>query len=168
MDRKSFCFEIKWKSWWVFLFLSVIFSEPACIFVQAACINVFQTIHSVMAEKYYDVKNTKTTTSTTTTTVLWPFVCDYPGELVPEVTFTNSHLSWSSIFLYQLPPSTTIHSIFPVQFTWLFKVLHNSCPSPLWSASWSVILHFILHTFLHPVIVFFSHHMPIPSQPVLL
>jgi len=29
-------------------------------------------------------------------------------------------------------------------------------------------LHFILHTFLHPIIVFFSQHMPIPSQPVLL
>jgi len=34
---------------------------------------------------------------TTTTTVLWPFVWDYPGEPVPEETFTQSHLSWSSI-----------------------------------------------------------------------
>jgi len=27
------------------------------------------------------------------TTVLWPFVWDYPGEPVPEETFTHSHLS---------------------------------------------------------------------------
>ena len=35
--------------------------------------------------------------TTTTTTVLWPFVWDYPGEPVPEETFTHSHLSRSSI-----------------------------------------------------------------------
>ena len=29
-------------------------------------------------------------------------------------------------------------------------------------------IHLILHTFLHPVTVFFSQHMPIPSQPVLV
>ena len=29
------------------------------------------------------------TTRTTTTTVLWPFVRDYPGEPVPEETFTS-------------------------------------------------------------------------------
>jgi len=39
------------------------------------------------------------------TTVLQPFVWDHPGEPVPEETFTNSHLSWLSIILYQLPPS---------------------------------------------------------------
>jgi len=27
--------------------------------------------------------------TTTTTTVLWPFVWDYPGEPVPEETFTH-------------------------------------------------------------------------------
>jgi len=25
--------------------------------------------------------------------VLWPFVWDYPGEPVPEETFTHSHLT---------------------------------------------------------------------------
>jgi len=50
---------------------------------------------------------------------LWPFVWDYPSEPVPEETFTHSYLSWLSIILYQLPPSTTIHSILPVQFTCL-------------------------------------------------
>ena len=39
--------------------------------------------------------------------------------------------------------------------------------SPLWSTSWSGIHHFILHTFLHPIIAFFSQHMPIASQPVI-
>jgi len=52
----------------------------------------------------------------TTTTILWPFVWDYPGEPVPEETFTHSHLCWSSTILYQLSPSTTIHSILPIQF----------------------------------------------------
>jgi len=39
---------------------------------------------------------------------------------------------------------------------------------PLWSSSWSWTLNFILHTFLYPIIIFFSQHMPIPTQPVLL
>jgi len=49
-----------------------------------------------------------------TTTILRPFVWDYPGEPVPEETFT--HLpSWSSSSnLYQLLPSTTINSILPI------------------------------------------------------
>jgi len=34
--------------------------------------------------------------------------------------------------------------------------------------SWSWTLNFILHTFLHPIIIFFSQHIPIPTQPVLL
>ena len=36
------------------------------------------------------------------------------------------------------------------------------------TTSWSGALHLIFHTFLHPISVFFSQHMPIPSQPVLL
>jgi len=28
------------------------------------------------------------------TTLLWPFDWDYPGETVPEETFTHSNLSW--------------------------------------------------------------------------
>jgi len=34
-------------------------------------------------------------------------------------TFTHSYLSLSSTILYELPPSTTINSILPVQFTFL-------------------------------------------------
>ena len=54
--------------------------------------------------------------------------------------------SWSSSNLYQLLPSTTIHSILPVQ---------------IMSTSWSGALHLIFHTFLHPISVFFSQHTPL-------
>ena len=96
------------------------------------------------------------------------FVRDNPGEMVPEETFTHSHLSWSSIVPYLLHLSNTICGILPVQSTCLKVFFHNLCPSFLWSTSWPGTLHFILHTFLHPIIVFFLQHMPIPSQPVLL
>jgi len=63
----------------------------------------------------------------TTTTVLRPFVRDYPGEPVPEETLTHPP-SWSSSNLYQLLPSTTIHSILPVQITCLAIFSHNLSP----------------------------------------
>jgi len=103
----------------------------------------------------------------TTTIVLRPFVRDYPGKPVPEETLTHPS-SWTPSNLYQLLPSTTIHIILPVQITSLAIFLHNLSPCPLWSTSWSGALHLIFHTFLYPISVFFSHHMPIPSQPVLL
>jgi len=56
--------------------------------------------------------------TTTTITVVWPFVRDYPGEPVPEVTLTHPP-SWSSSNLCQLLPSTSIHSILLVQITCL-------------------------------------------------
>ena len=67
-----------------------------------------------------------------------------------------------------LSPSTTNHSILHIQSTCSTVFFHNFSPSFLWSTSWPGTLHFILHTFLHPIIVFFSQHMPIPSQPVPL
>jgi len=91
-------------------------------------------------------------TTTTTTTVLRPFFRDYPGDPVPEETFTHSHLSWSWTILCHLSPSTVIRGILPVQFTCLTVFLHNLSASPFWSTSWSETLHFILHTFLHPII----------------
>jgi len=50
--------------------------------------------------------STTTTTTTTTTTILWPFVLDYPSELVPEknihplipILIINHSLSASSIY----------------------------------------------------------------------
>jgi len=81
------------------------------------------------------------TTTTTTTTVLWPFVRDYPGKPVTEETFTDSHLSWSSTILHQLPRPTVIHSILPVQFMCLTVFLHHLSPGPLWSTSWSETHH---------------------------
>ena len=70
------------------------------------------------------------TTTTKTTTVLWPFVRDYPGELVPEETLTHPP-SWSSSSLFQLLPSTTIHIILLVQITCLAIFLYNLFPSSL-------------------------------------
>jgi len=56
-----------------------------------------------------------------------PFVGDYPGEPVPKETFTHPP-SWSSSNLYQFLPSTTIHSILPVQTTCLAIFFHNLSP----------------------------------------
>ena len=55
-----------------------------------------------------------------------------------------------------------------VHFTCLTVLSYNLSPGPLWSSSWSWTLNFILHTFLHPIIIFVSQHMPVPTQPVLL
>ena len=96
------------------------------------------------------------------------FDWDNPGEPVPEETFTHSHLSWSSVIPYVLPLSITIHIILPVQFTCLTVFFHNLSPSFLCSTSWPGTIYFIRYTFLHPIIVVFSQHMPIPSQPVFL
>jgi len=64
----------------------------------------------------------------------------------------NTHPpSCSSSNLYQLLPSTTIHSILPVQIMCLSVFLHNLSPRPLWSTSWSGALHLIFNTFLHPI-----------------
>jgi len=68
--------------------------------------------------------------------VLWPFVRNYPGEPAPEETFTHSP-SWSLSNLYQLLPSTTIHSILSVQTACLAIFSHNLSPRPFWSTSWS-------------------------------
>ena len=68
------------------------------------------------------------------------------------------------IQFYQLLPSTTIHSILPVQILCLAIFLHNLSPHPLWSTPWSGALHLIFCTFLHPVSVFFLQHMPILSH----
>jgi len=95
-------------------------------------------------------------------------VQDNPGELVTEETFTHSHLSWSSIIPYLLPPSITIHGILSVQFMCLKVFFHNLSLSFLWSTSWHGTFHFICYTFLYPIIVFFLQHMAIPLQPVLL
>jgi len=43
------------------------------------------------------------------------FVWDNLAEPVPEETFTHSHLSWSLMITYLLPPSIAIQGILPVQ-----------------------------------------------------
>jgi len=91
-----------------------------------------------------------------------PFVRDYHhGPVpVPEETFTHSHPSCSSDILYQLPPSTTIHSILLVQFMCLTVLFHNLSLGPLWSTCLSRTLYFILHTFLHRSLSTFCNTCP--------
>jgi len=69
--------------------------------------------------KVLSLRNSKGQYTDTHTTVLWifGFCTDLPLDPVPEETFTHSHLSWSSIILYLLPPSNAIHGIHHVQFT---------------------------------------------------
>jgi len=96
-----------------------------------------------------------------TTWVSW-----YQKKHSPTHTYSG-HQSFLICFLHLLRVAITIHGIFPVQFICLLVFFHYLSPSFLWSTSWPDILHFILHTFLHPITVFFSQHMPVPSQPLL-
>jgi len=85
------------------------------------------------------------------------------GEPIPEGTFTHSHLSWSSIISYLLPPSITIHGVLSVQFTCLAVFFHNLSPSFLWSTSWlGTSMSYSIHFFTKSLSSFHStwpyHH----------
>jgi len=72
---------------------------------------------------------------------------------------THLHLSWSSIILYLLPPSTTIHNILPVQFMCLKVFLHNLSPSSLWCTSWSgTSTSYSIHFFTQSVLKYSTIH----------
>jgi len=95
------------------------------------------------------------------------FVRDNPGEPVPEETFTHSHLSWSSIIPYLLPPSIMIHSILRVQFTCLTVFFHNiqvcfGLPLGLAPSTYTPYILSPNHCLL------FAAHAHVPLQPVLL
>ena len=66
------------------------------------------------------------------------FVRDNPGELVPEDTFTHSHLSWSSVIPYLLSPSVLIHGILPVQLTYF-----NNGRLYIWVFTWHILQIFL-------------------------
>ena len=83
-----------------------------------------------------------------------------PGRPVPEETFTRSHPSWSTYFLYHLSSFATVHGILFIQLTCLTVLSNNPFPGPLSSSTWYWTLNFILHAFLHPIIIIFSQHMP--------
>jgi len=84
-------------------------------------------------------------------------VRDNPGEPVPEETFTHSHLSWSSVIPYLLPPYIVIHGILPVQFTCLSVLFHNLCPSFLWSTSCvAQSISYSIHFFIQSLSSFHS------------
>ena len=100
-----------------------------------------------------------TVLTTTTMTVLRSFVRDYPGELVPEETLTHPP-SWSSSNLYQLLPSTTIHSILLVQITCLANLFAQ--PLSMSSSSFQFLsflplglepsTSYSVHTYIHTYI----------------
>jgi len=75
---------------------------------------------------------------------------------------THTYPDHQPFFISFLHLLRSIASYF-VQFTCLTVFAR-----PFWFTSWSGTPYFILHTSLHPAIVFFSQHMPIPSQPVML
>ena len=89
----------------------------------------------------------------TLTTVLQfsGFVWNNQDEPRQEETFTHSHLSWSSVIPYLLPPSTTIHSILPVQFTCLTVFFHNL-------SKFSLVYFLAWHPQLHTPYIFSPKH----------
>jgi len=153
-------------------FLHVNYTIPACHSIMRNHCNVTQStyINQELDNRHPHTINFATTHTHTHTTVLWfyGFCLGQPEWAGPEETFTHTPiivitcpLSASSIYYDLWHPPCLIHvpdSLFP------------QSPSFLWFTSWPGTLHFkfILHTFLHPIIVFFSQHMPIPSQPVSL
>ena len=102
-----------------------------------------------------------------THTALWILsTTTHPGELVPEETFTHSHLPWLSIVPYLLHPSNRIHGILPVQSMCLAVFLHNLFKfSLVYLLAWHPPLHTPFSSSSHCLLF---QHMPIPSQPVLL
>ena len=95
-----------------------------------------------------------------------PFVRDYPGEPVPEETFTHPP-SWSSSSLYQLLPSTTsttIHSILPVEIMCLviFFAQPLSTSSFVYLLVWSVLPH--IPYISSPSLLFAAHAHTIATK----
>jgi len=85
---------------------------------------------------------------------------DWDIHPLTSILIINHPLSASSIYYDPWHPPYSIYV--------LESLFAQPLSSPLWFTSWSSTVHFILHTFLHPIIVFLSQYMPIPSQPVLL
>jgi len=81
----------------------------------------------------------------------------YPGEPVPEETFTHPP-SWSSSNLYQLLPSTMIHSILPVEIVCLAIFLHNlSTSSLVYLLVWSPPPHIPYISSPNQCLLFITH-----------
>jgi len=70
-----------------------------CIFPTIFLNDFIQAVLSYRSAHKY----TTTTTTTTTTTVLWPFVRDYLGELVPEGTPTHHPDHYPVFIIYHDP-----------------------------------------------------------------
>jgi len=112
--------------------------------------------HSATEPPLFDTKHTQTESFnglwSGTTRVGW-----YQKKHSPTHTHPDHQTSFI-IFLHLLQYTASS----------LFSLCAWQSFSTLWSCSWSWTLSFIHHAFLHPIIIFSSQHMPIPSQPVLL
>ena len=62
---------------------------------------------------------------------------DNPGMPIPEETFTRSHPSWSTYFLYHFSPFATVHGILYSAYVLDSPLSNNLFPGPLWSSPWS-------------------------------
>jgi len=102
------------------------------------------------------------TVTTTPTTVLQAFVWNYPGEPVRKETFTHPPSSSSSNH-FQLLPSTTIHSILPVN-------LHNDTINKILllilSKNWGVLStqFYCPHTLAEGFITELWFYMPLDTM----
>jgi len=67
---------------------------------------------------------------------LWPFVRDYPGESVPEETFTYTYPDHQPSFISFLNLLWFIASSLFNLCGWQ-SFLHHLSPGPVWSTSWS-------------------------------
>ena len=89
-------------------------------------------------------------------------VSRYQKKHSPTHTHRGHQISLSASSIYYDPwhPPYSIHT--------LYSLFHNLSPSFLWSTSWPH-WHPPLYTpyISSPIIILFSQHMPIPSQPVL-
>ena len=107
------------------------------------------------------------TTTTKTTTILRPFVWDYLGEPVQEETLTHPP-SWSSSNLYQLLPSTMIHSILLVQITCLAIFVHNlSVSSLVYLLVWSPAPHIPYIPLPNQCLLFVAHAHTVCTESAL-
>ena len=111
-----FCAREYWAHWY-FKYMIVLNQETFAAWNTSAVISVHDHCGNTVCDWWNNNNNCFT--------ALYPTLPGWAGNR----TFTHWHLFYLSAVLYQLPPSTTIHSILAAQF----PCLYNLCPSPLWS-----------------------------------
>ena len=107
-----------------------------------------------------------------------PKYCLWDGtKLVPcKYGWAQSSSSFPHLFplscgvdvSYEMPPSSSVLSVLPGQFSLGQVVLDAIQPPPLWCSSPSFPRHLHRHHSLAYVFVFSSQYVPIPLQPTFL